>query len=345
MKVLIFSAAAMLLCSTNVLAQADDAEEVRAIGERWQALYQSGAYDQIPELYTEDTLVMPRGRPAIEGREAMARAVGGLAAGRRVEIALEERELVVRPPYAWMINDFEVTYFPAEGGEPDVEYGRSLIIYQEDGAGVWRIHRDFDAPAPAPASQVESPAEGDFFDEGWTGDERTEATQCDRLASSHYVRQRLAPPHSRAEIDVPAAIEQCEADLAVLPDDARIHFHLGRLFGYSGDFQRSRFHREAAAAAGNHNAIFLLGYLDFISADEEDARCAAVTEMRRATRLGNYSAQLFYSAARLDGRISHCGGLAPISEVQAYLEAARPHVEGFFETLLVDHLAREAAAD
>lgn len=343
MKAILLAASLTFASVPAAFAQSDDEVAIRAIGERWQSLYQAGAYDQIPELYTVDTLVMPRGRPAIEGREAMSRAVGGLAAGRRVEIDLEERELVVRPPYAWMVNDFEITYFPREGGQPEVDYGRSLIIYREDADGAWRIHRDFDAPAPRPAGQAEPGADTGFFDDGWTGDDRIEATECDRLASSRYVRQRLAPPRSRDEIDVPAAIEQCEADLARLPDDPRIHFHLGRLYGYSGDRDLSRFHREAAAAAGNHNAIFLLAYLDFLTSSDEGARCGAVTEMRRAARLGNYSAQLYYSAARLDGRIRHCGGLASEAEVHAYLEAAQPQVDGFFETLLVDHLLREVS--
>ena len=345
MKTVLFVACVIMLGAPTALAQSDDADAIRSIGERWQTLYQASAYDQIPDLYTEDTLVMPRGRPAIEGREAMRRAVGGLAAGRRVEIDLEERELVVRPPYAWMVNDFEVTYHAREGGETEVDFGRSLIIYRKDADGVWRIHRDFDAPAPRPALDVDVQEDRHFFDEGWTGDERAEAVDCDRLAASRYVRQRLAPPRARDEIDGPSAIAQCEADLLRLPDDARIHFHLGRLYGYAGDRDRAHFHREAAAAAGNHNAIFLLAYLDFITAGDEDLRCGAVTQMRRAARLGNYSAQMFYSAARLDGRIGHCGGLAPVAEVRAYLQAARPSVDGFFETLLADHLLREVGAD
>ncbi|MEE4210994.1 MAG: nuclear transport factor 2 family protein, partial [Parvularcula sp.] len=171
MKALILAAALTLFAVPTGIAQSSDEAAIREIGERWHALYTSGAYDQIPELYTEDTLVMPRGRPAIEGREAMRRAVGGLAAGRRVQIDLQERELVVRPPYAWMINDFEVTYISRDGEESEVEYGRSLIIYREDEDGAWRIHRDFDAPAPRPAGQTLGGSDGDFFDEGWTGDD------------------------------------------------------------------------------------------------------------------------------------------------------------------------------
>lgn len=129
-----------------------EAGKIRAVGKAWMAAYQAGDYDAIPDLYTEDAWIMPRGRPRIVGREQLRKALGGLAAGRDVDIAITERELVVDGDLAWFISDFRVTYGTADDAvPPKTEFGRSLIIYRKGADGRWRVHRDIDSPAPVPA--------------------------------------------------------------------------------------------------------------------------------------------------------------------------------------------------
>lgn len=322
---------------------AADVVAIRAVGLKWRELYAAGRFTEIPELYTVDTMVMPRGRPRIEGREQMRRSIGGLAAGRRVNIVLQEREIHAFGDMGWYVGDFTVTYTPAATGAPPVtEYGRSMILYRRDKDGRWRVHRDIDSPAPhlQVAPPAASPAVGaaDTVPALWNPDSRTKATECDRLSASRYDRTRLAPPVARENIDVPAAITQCEADLARLPGDPRIHFQLGRLYGYAGDKDKTLFHRRAAAKAGNHNAIFLLGYLDWTAAKDDTARCAAARDMKLAADRGNYSGQIVYASYFLERKLTPCADVATSDEVAAYLAAARPAVDGFFETRLADHL-------
>jgi hypothetical protein len=149
---------------------------------------------------------------------------------------------------------------------------------------------------------------------------------------------------TREEIDVPAAIRQCEADLARLPGDPRIHFQLGRIYGYAGDRAKTLMHRQAAAAAGNHNAIFLLGYLAWSTAKDDQVRCGAARDMRLAADRGNYSAQITYASLFLEGKFSRCPDVASRDQVADYVKSARPVVDGFFETRLADHLASEIGA-
>ena len=132
----------------------DDARSaIEALNERWIAAYQEGRYGEIPELYTEDALILPRGRPAIAGREALRERLGGLAAGRRVDIDVEIVELEVLERHAWLVSRFAVTYsdpdHPDDPEKQSTEHGRSLIVYRLDDDGRWRIHRDMDSPAPA----------------------------------------------------------------------------------------------------------------------------------------------------------------------------------------------------
>lgn len=327
--------------ATGAAADQANIAAVRAVGQQWRALYAAGRFADIPELYTADTVVMPRGRARIEGREQMRKSIGGLAAGRKIDIETREREIKLMGNYAWYVGDFTVTYTSPGGAPSATEEGRSIIIYRRDSDGRWRIHRDIDSPAPHPAPvKIAAPAAGGGpVPALWDPATRQAPVACDRLASSRYDRTRLAPPAARADIDVPAAIVACEADLARLPGDPRLHFHLGRLYGYAGDKEKTLFHRRAAAQAGNHNAIFLLGYLDWAAARDDTARCAAAQRMKLAADRGNYSAQLTYASYFIEGRFAPCADAAGKAEVAAYLAKARPAVDGFFETRLADHLA------
>ena len=333
--------------------RAADIVAIRAVGERWRELYEAGRFADIPELYTVDTAVMPRGRPRIDGRDAMRRQVGGLAAGRKVTIALREREIGVSGNYGWYIGDFTVTY-AIPGGSPTTEHGRSLIIYRRDSDARWRIHRDIDSPAPVPIPAATATAalasrggvpSARAVPRLWNPADRTTVTECDRLTASHYDRTRLARPVDRDQMNVPEVIRQCEADLARYPGDPRLLFQLGRVSGYANDPLKTRAYREAAAAAGNHNAIFLLGFLDWTAAKDDAARCAAAGDMKLAADRGNYSGQITVATWFLEGRFAPCGSLVSRDEAIAYVKAARPVVDGFFETRLAEHLLRDLAGE
>lgn len=144
----LFATLALSGCASQPSVDAD-AAAIRAVGQAWADAYIAGDYAAIPDYYTEDAVILPRGRPRIDGREALRASLGGLAAGRQVNIDLTERELVVVGDYAWFISDFRVSY-----GDPDAdeaiesEQGRSLIIFKRGGDGRWRVHRDIDSPAP-----------------------------------------------------------------------------------------------------------------------------------------------------------------------------------------------------
>lgn len=136
-----------------MVASGSDQEAITALNERWINAYRAGDYSSIPDLYTVDALIMPRGRPAIAGREALSKALGGLAAGRNVDIKFDIVELEVIGSFAWLVSRFSVTYSTLDGSnKSETEHGRSLIIYRKDTDGEWRIHRDMDSPAPVQPS-------------------------------------------------------------------------------------------------------------------------------------------------------------------------------------------------
>ncbi len=128
---------------------AADEAAINAIGDLWIQAYQAGDYDAIIDLYTEDAWIMARGRPKLEGRAAIGRSFGGLAAGRDVDIDIVVEELELMGDWAWLVSEFTVTYGPAQDPSAQVqETARSLLIYKRGADGKWRIHRDMDSPAP-----------------------------------------------------------------------------------------------------------------------------------------------------------------------------------------------------
>lgn len=190
--------------------------------------------------------------------------------------------------------------------------------------------------ASVPATAAEPPV--------WDPGTRTEPTECDRLTAGRYDRYRLAKPKARDEIDVPAAIRQCEADLAKRPNDPRLHFNLGRVYGYAGDKQKTLYHRQAAAALGDTNSIFLLGYLALGEAKDEAARCEAARQMKLAADRGNYSARMAYTSFVLEGRFAACKETPSSAQLLEYAKAAKTQADGFFENRFADHLVSEASA-
>ncbi|MCP5327457.1 MAG: SgcJ/EcaC family oxidoreductase [Sinobacteraceae bacterium] len=131
------------------------AEAIRQSARDWTTYYEAGDYDAVAELYTVDTLVMPRNSRPMVGREQVRSSLRKLAGGRKVTAEFTEKELVVAGDIGWVVSDFRITYTSADPAvAPRVDYGHALLIYRKDPDGRWRIHRDIDTPAPAPTPEA-----------------------------------------------------------------------------------------------------------------------------------------------------------------------------------------------
>ena len=79
---------------------------------------------------------------------------------------------------------------------------------------------------------------------------QAEITDCDRVAAHPSDPDKVLPGFSRAQIDLPKAIEICRRVLAEQPQHARTAFTLGRVLFYSQRTAESLPYLEQAAAAG-----------------------------------------------------------------------------------------------
>jgi TPR repeat protein len=86
-------------------------------------------------------------------------------------------------------------------------------------------------------------------------------TECDKLAASPEDPHRNAPGIELSKVNVKAAVPACEAAVEQLPNEARLHFQLGRAYSRAKKYQSAAEHYKKAAEAGYAVAQFNLGIM------------------------------------------------------------------------------------
>jgi TPR repeat protein len=89
------------------------------------------------------------------------------------------------------------------------------------------------------------------------------ATECDTLAASPEDPQRNAPGIDFNKVNPKAAIPACKAAVEQLPDEARLHFQLGRSYSRAKNYEAAVEHYKKAAEAGYGIAQFNLGIMHY----------------------------------------------------------------------------------
>jgi hypothetical protein len=166
-------------------------------------------------------------------------------------------------------------------------------------------------------------------------------TDCDRLAAYAPDHDRIAPPIAREQVDVPRAVQACEAALATEPANPRLHYQLARVLTYAGDRQGAQRHRQIAAAAGYPSALFLLGYQKAYPTDGAADRCGGAALLQMSARAGALASQVALVSGVLDGTLRDCSAAGDRAELGRFLDHASKGAEGYFETLLVKNLVRD----
>jgi TPR repeat protein len=118
------------------------------------------------------------------------------------------------------------------------------------------------------------------------------ATECDTLAASPEDPQRNAPGIDFNRVNPKAAIPACKAAVEQLPDEARLHFQLGRSYSRAKNYEAAVEHYKKAAEAGYGIAQFNLGIMHYrgraymwfnVSAAQSSSAIARQNVARRMT--------------------------------------------------------------
>ncbi len=106
--------------------------------------------------YTDDAVMMPAHRPAVEGRQAIQDSYQAVFQGNTAKIALTALETQVAGDWAYDRGTHAITITPKAGGSAMEDSGKYLVILKRQADGSWKVYRDIDNsnnPIPAPAAK------------------------------------------------------------------------------------------------------------------------------------------------------------------------------------------------
>ena len=175
-----------------------------------------------------------------------------------------------------------------------------------------------------------------------------EVTECDRLAAHPEDPYRVAPGRTQAQVleVADAAIAACERAVQQDPGNPRLHYQLARVYGYSGQGEKSLPHRQAAVAGDYPQALFVVGYLYLtgLNKNPQDV-CRAGELIRKSAQQGRLAGQVGFVRYALQGLFDDCPVRRESAEMLEFLAAAREQIGGnYYQRLLVEVLEEQVRA-
>lgn len=129
---------------------------INASRDLWVAAFNAGDAAATAATYSDDGVLMPAHRAAVEGRQAIQDSFQAMFQGNTAKIALMPLETQVAGDWAYDRGTFSITVTPKAGGNAMEDSGKYLVILKRQADGSWKVHRDIDNsnnPLPAPAAK------------------------------------------------------------------------------------------------------------------------------------------------------------------------------------------------
>lgn len=168
-----------------------------------------------------------------------------------------------------------------------------------------------------------------------------DVTRCDELASHSRDPGHIAPGVSSSGMDKEAAMVACRAAVAADPDNPRLNYQLGRVYGYSGRGEDAMPYRLKALTAEYPQSLFVTGYLYFLGQTIEQDHCKTVKLWQRAARYQRLAALISLPRQYIRGDFATCDLDISAAELRAYLERARTVSDDYYVGMLVMDLLDE----
>lgn len=166
-----------------------------------------------------------------------------------------------------------------------------------------------------------------------------QVTDCDRRAANPEDPDRLLPGLTRSQMDLPAAIAACEADLNRQPAQQRLRYQLARSLFYSGQNERAIAEMRKSADGGYRQAQFVYGAMISNGRDKAPTDiCITERYWLQSARAGRQAARISYVRHVLKGRFAKCEIQASPQEMRELLSSASAEARDYYERLLVEDL-------
>lgn len=167
-----------------------------------------------------------------------------------------------------------------------------------------------------------------------------EVTECDRQASHDDDPWHVSPGKERRDMNFETAIPACLEAVTKDPENPRLNYLMGRLYGYSGQWQKAMPYRMKAVDAKYPQSLFVIGWL-YLSGDTIDEKnpCKTVVMWRESAKLERMAALVGLPHYYKLGAFKGCGVDIPAQEMVGYLDVAAKMTKGdFYQNLLIAEL-------
>jgi ketosteroid isomerase-like protein len=144
MKIALLAAALLIAAPALV----DDAADLKAQGDKWNAAYNAGDWTALRALYADDAWLMTDKAPAAKGADAIIAYLRRFKdRGAKVNFRFEPEDVTAGRPYGVVIARYWMTADVPGMTAPIKTAGRSLLIYKRQRGG-WKLWRDMDNATP-----------------------------------------------------------------------------------------------------------------------------------------------------------------------------------------------------
>ena len=116
----------------------------------WESAFNAGDGKGVAELYTEDAALFPPDAERVDGRAAIAGFWQGAIDAGLADADLETLEVVEAGDLAYEVGTVTLSAPTSDGDRAPVS-GKYIVVWQHEGDGAWRLHRDIWNMNPAPA--------------------------------------------------------------------------------------------------------------------------------------------------------------------------------------------------
>jgi uncharacterized protein (TIGR02246 family) len=107
----------------------------------WESAFNAGDGKGVAELYTEDAALFPPGAERVDGKAAIAEFWQGAIDAGLADADLETVEVVEAGDLAYEVGNVTLSA-PTSDGERAPVSGKYIVVWQQEGDGAWRLHRD-----------------------------------------------------------------------------------------------------------------------------------------------------------------------------------------------------------
>lgn len=115
----------------------------------WESAFNAADGKGVAELYTEDAALFPPGAERVDGKAAIAEFWQGAIDSGLADADLETVEVVEAGDLAYEVGNVSLSAPIADGERVPVS-GKYIVVWQHEGDGAWRMHRDIWNLNPTP---------------------------------------------------------------------------------------------------------------------------------------------------------------------------------------------------